>query len=57
MATTQDVNSMHNTFAKQKFLLGAVVADASELRLRPHVETTSCGRLAVKENIFMRSEP
>ncbi len=27
--------------------------EASELRPRPSVETTACGRLAVNENIFM----
>jgi hypothetical protein len=32
------------------------VLDASELRPRPGVETTSFDRLAVNENIFMRSE-
>jgi hypothetical protein len=32
-------------------------ADASELRPRPSVEATACGRLTVSENSFMRSEP
>jgi hypothetical protein len=33
-----------------------VIEDASELRPRSSVEATSCDRLAVNENIFMRSE-